>query len=363
VYFQWGTTTNYTDATPPISLTQSLDTLQDAAFPLEGLQPDTTYHFEAVAVNSAGTAFGGDVTFTTPVATLPIITQEGPLSMAVGQTLTITNEANYPVTFSLDPRDPSGSRISTNGIFSWTPSCEQGTSTNEITIWATDIEYPTVSNSMSFPVAVGDCVELSIGSAALQSGQDACVPVNLISSSVPLNTLEFTLLFPTNQITNLSISSTNTAVGAAILESSSSSQAQFSVSALSGRTLQGPANIAEICFEALGAHSGLVPLTLTNVHGTRSNGVQVGSSAGVAGQVAVVAAEPLLQVGIGTNSTFVLTLYGIPGSNYMIQSSSDLSGNNWQSNMNLILSNVVNPIFVGGGSSNPPVQFYRAYQQ
>jgi hypothetical protein len=363
VYFQWGTTTNYTDATPPMSLNQSLDTLQDAAFLLEGLQPDTTYHFEAVAVNGAGTGFGGDVTFTTPVATLPTITQVGPLFIAVGQTLTITNEANYPVTYSLDPRDPPGSRITSSGILSWTPACDQGTSTNEFTIWATDIEYPTVSNSMSFPVAVGDCVELSIGSAALQSGQNACVPVNLISSSVPLNALEFTIQFPTNQITSLSISSTNIAVGAAILVSASSSQAQFSVSALSGRTLLGPANIAEICFVAQGAHSTLGSLRMTDVQGTRPNGAQVGNTAGEPGQVVVVAAEPLLQVGMGTNSAFILTLYGIPGSNYMIQSASDLGGSNWQSNMNLILSNVVNPIPVGGGGSNPPVQFYRAYRQ
>ena len=135
------------------------------------------------------------------------------------------------------------------------------------------------------------------------------------------------------------------------------------MSALSGRTLQGPANIAAIYFEALGAHSGLVPLKITGVQGTQPNGSQVGNTTGMPGQVAVVAAEPLLQVGIGTNSTFILTLYGNPGSNYMIQSSSDLGGNNWQSNMNLILSNVVNPILVGGSGSNPRVQFYRAYQQ
>jgi len=66
---------------------------------------------------------------------------------------------------------------------------------------------------------------------------------------------------------------------------------------------------------------------------------------------------------MGTNSTFVLTLYGIPGSNYVIQSASGLRGNLWQSNMSLILSNVVTPVYIGGGSTNPPIQFYRAYQQ
>jgi hypothetical protein len=283
------------------------------------------------------------------------------ISIAVGQHLIVTNQANAQVTFSLDPVDPRGSAITTNGLFTWTPACEQGSSTNIVTIWATDVQYPTVSNSMTFLVTVGDCLQLSVGSAALPSGQSACVPVNL-NSSLPLNTVQFALLFPTNQITGLSISSTNLAVGAAILLSSSSSQALFSVSALSGRLLQGPANIAQICFEASGAHSGFVPLTLTSVQGTKSNGSLVGNSSGAAGQVALVAAEPLLQAGLGTNSTFYLMLYGIPGSNYVIQSSPALIGNQWQSQMSMRLSNVANSIVVGG-SSNPPVQFYRAYRQ
>jgi hypothetical protein len=186
--------------------------------------------------------------------------------------------------------------------------------------------------------------------------------VNLISSSVPLNNVQFTLQFPTDQVSNLSISSTNLAVGAAIIESSSPAQAQFSVSALSGRLLQGPANIAEVCFQASDAHSTFVPLTMTGVQGTKSNGTLVGNSSGGSGQLAVVAAEPLLQAGLQTNAAFVLTLYGIPGSNYVIQSSSALNGT-WQSNLSMTLSNVANPIIIGGASSNPPIQFYRAYKQ
>jgi hypothetical protein len=362
VYFEWGTTTNYTGITPQISLTQSLNTPQAAAIPLVGLQPDTTYHYQAVAENSAGTSFGGDVTFTTPLVSPPVIAQVAYVSMAVGQNLVITNQANTQVTFSLDPVDPAGATINTNGIFRWTPACDQGSSTNIITIWATDTQYPTVSNFMTFLVTVGDCVEVGVGSAALVSGQEACVPVNLISSSVPLNNVQFTLQFPTDQVSNLSISSTNLAVGAAIIESSSPAQAQFSVSALSGRLLQGPANIAEVCFQASDAHSTFVPLTMTGVQGTKSNGTLVGNSSGGSGQLAVVAAEPLLQAGLQTNAAFVLTLYGIPGSNYVIQSSSALNGT-WQSNLSMTLSNVANPIIIGGASSNPPIQFYRAYKQ
>jgi hypothetical protein len=58
----------------------------------------------------------------------------------------------------------------------------------------------------------------------------------------------------------------------------------------------------------------------------------------------------------------MLTLYGNPGSNYVIQSAPDLTGNDWQTAASLVQTNVVE-VFVGSGASNPPVQFYRAYQQ
>ena len=97
------------------------------------------------------------------------------------------------------------------------------------------------------------------------------------------------------------------------------------------------------------------------MQGTKSGGGSVGNSAGASAQVAVVAAEPLLLPGVQSNA-FVLTLYGIPGSNYVIQSSSTLNGG-WQSNLTLTLTNIANPIIYGGGPSNPPMQFYRAYKQ
>jgi len=125
--------------------------------------------------------------------------------------------------------------------------------------------------------------------------------------------------------------------------------------------LQGPANLAEVCFQASGAHSGFLPLTMTGVLGAKSTGGSVGNSTGAAGQLAVVADEPLLQAGRPTNSAFVLTLYGVPGSNYVIQTSATIGGA-WQTNLSLTLTNVVNPILIGGGSSNPPMQFYRAYK-
>ena len=61
VWFEWGTTTSYGYTTPP--QTQYVGGEFDAF--INGLDPDTTYHFRAVGSNSAGTDYGNDQTFHT----------------------------------------------------------------------------------------------------------------------------------------------------------------------------------------------------------------------------------------------------------------------------------------------------------
>lgn len=67
--FQWGKTTSYGNTTSTLSRT----TGQTFARSISGLSPKTTYHYRAKAVNSKGTVYGTDKTFTTPAA-LPTVT-------------------------------------------------------------------------------------------------------------------------------------------------------------------------------------------------------------------------------------------------------------------------------------------------
>jgi len=131
---------------------------------------------------------------------------------------------------------------------------------------------------------------------------------------------------------------------------------------LPGRSLQAPANIAQVCFQALGAHSGFVTLAMTNMQGTETNGALAGASTGAPGTVILVAAEPILLAAAGTNSMVMLTLYGNPGTNYVIQSSKSLSGNDWQTAMSATQTNLAWQFNVGNGGANPPARFFRAYQ-
>lgn len=69
--FEWGETIAYGNITP----TQSRTTGQTFAQTITGLDPNKTYHFRAVATNSAGTSYGADRTFKTLVA-IPTVTTD-----------------------------------------------------------------------------------------------------------------------------------------------------------------------------------------------------------------------------------------------------------------------------------------------
>jgi hypothetical protein len=64
VSFEWGLTAAYGNATPPLPVTDP----GDFNSPLEGLTPETTYHFRAKAAGD-GTVYGDDFTFTTDATT------------------------------------------------------------------------------------------------------------------------------------------------------------------------------------------------------------------------------------------------------------------------------------------------------
>ena len=66
VYFEWGATTNYGSVTSSDVLSANLNTAQPVALGIGGLLPGATIHFQVVAVNSAGTSYGGDLTLVTP---------------------------------------------------------------------------------------------------------------------------------------------------------------------------------------------------------------------------------------------------------------------------------------------------------
>jgi len=108
-------------------------------------QNANTYGFYSIARDGAGNVEAAHAAPDTTVATLsnypPLIDAVTSRFIIVGQNLVITNIAHdpdSPIIFTLDPTAPAGASITTNGIFTWSPACAHGSTTNTIRILVTD---------------------------------------------------------------------------------------------------------------------------------------------------------------------------------------------------------------------------------
>ena len=298
-----------------------------------------------------------------PTNSPPLIINTSNQFVNVNHEVIITNfafSANGPISFTLTSNAPPGARISADGVFTWAPTCEQGSTTNLITVWAMDSSSPPRSNSMTFSVSVADCVEVSIGSSVVQAGQSTCVPVSLVTS-VGLTNLNFTLDCPAGFLTNWSITSTNPVIASATVQMTNAYQPQFSFGVQSGSVLQGATVLGSVCLEAMPVSSAFVPLLVSNFSGTTSNNAPKPLSASQAGRVVLVGNQPLLEGAIGTNSHRLLLLYGNPGVSYELLSTTNIANpNSWSTLGSVTLTQLVQTASMG--SATNPVQFFQAVQ-
>ncbi len=178
----------------------------------------STLTLNSIATSDAGnyrvviTNTSGSVTSSIAILSVPsVATNHAPNLSAISNktvnelaTLTITNSATdadtNALTFTLEPGAPAGANITTNGVFSWTPTEAQGPSTNSITVRVTDNGSPALSDTKTFSVVVNEVnvapalngvsnktvnegVNLSVTNAAT----DADLPANTITYSLGTN--------------------------------------------------------------------------------------------------------------------------------------------------------------------------------
>jgi Putative Ig domain/FlgD Ig-like domain len=91
----------------------------------------------------------------------PVLAAIGNRTVTEGELLTFTATATDPegdeIIFSLDPGEPAGAMIHANtGVFTWTPTSEQGPGTYDITIRATDLCLTPCSDTETIQVTVLD---------------------------------------------------------------------------------------------------------------------------------------------------------------------------------------------------------------
>jgi hypothetical protein len=132
VYFEWGTSTSYGTKTPSQSDVSGTTNVPLSAN-LTALLPNTTFHYRLVAINSAGTRNGFDVTFKTTSsgssATTGVPAASGPTSRSSATTSTTAEprDINASVSFTgtqfvitnLEDRDWTNVRLEIDpGFFS-----------------------------------------------------------------------------------------------------------------------------------------------------------------------------------------------------------------------------------------------------
>jgi hypothetical protein len=293
----------------------------------------------------------------------PLITQAPSQFVNVNRGVILTNlaySANGPISFSLASNAPAGARISTNGVFRWSPTCAEGSTTNLITVWATDSGTPPQSNSMTFMVNVSECVEISIGSSVQQTGQSTCVPVNLFST-IGLTNLNFTLSDPTGHFTNWNITPTNSMISSATAQMVDPLHALFNLGVQNGKALQGSNGLGSICLDLLPGPSAFVPLVPTNLGAAVSGGSSITNFFVQNGRVVVIGNQSLLEGWLDTNYNRMLTVYGNPGVSYEILTTTNLADpNSWSAIGDVPLTNLFQFISLEGETN--PVQFFQVVQ-
>jgi alpha-L-arabinofuranosidase len=303
----------------------------------------TTYFYVVAATNTVGASSNSIEVSARPVAPNypPVVSPVTNQFVIPGQQLIVTNVAydQNAVAFSLGSSAPAGATISTNGIFQWTPTCGQGSTTNLITVLATDNGAPPMTGSNSFLVTVAECLEAGLGNTVMLAGQTSSVPIRLLSTTA-LTNMAFTVLFPPDRFTtNFALVVNAPQVLTQQWRLLGSGQVELSFALQTNTVLHGPTNVGELRFVALpNQSSAFVPLPLADVNGYMPNGSLAGNTHGDPGRVVVIGAEPLLQANASDNGTALLTLYGEPGASYTIASTTNISDATWQPGWSLSLT-------------------------
>jgi hypothetical protein len=306
--------------------TNSVDT---TSFLDSGLAAGVTFYYRVVAYNGVGESGGSEASSFTgnnapSLAVIPDFIAEvlRPVFFVAGGVDTDL-PANV-LTYSLEAGAPAGAVIhGAKGQFMWRPLRSDADTTNTITVRVADDGVPALSATRTFTVVVRDYIELGLGGAVLEPGQATNLTIELVSSA-PLANLSFNVLLPLDRLTSLTMDNLVPATASASLSFSLTDAVTVNFAALTGQTLSGTQQLARLNFVAApGQTSAFIPLHFDSVTGQRSQPGLAPSVLAHEGRVVVVGSQPLLEANIGNLGARTLTLYGKPGTNYIIETSSN----------------------------------------
>jgi hypothetical protein len=301
----------------------------------------------------------------------PAICPQNPRFVVDGQRLMFTNcisdiTANPPFFWGLDGTAPAGATLNpTNGVFNWTPTCNQGSRIYSISIWATNSASPPAASVTTLLVAVSDCLEIGVGSGVVQIGRTSCVPVTVLSS-VGLTNLSFVLNTAPDRFTNWTIVGLDSTIGQTGVFPLDNANTRLAFAAQPGQNFLGPLQICSICASTMPGPSAFVSLSPTDLVGTNTVGLPMGNASGQSGRMVIIGREPLLEATLSAGSQRQLTLYGNPNSSYAIGSRTNLTGlalqpgaTNWPVAWRVPMTNLWQTF---APDQNPPQLYYQAWE-
>ena len=183
---------------------------------------------------------------------------------------------------------------------------------------------------------------VSVGTGPMLSGGAGAIPISVNSQSAVVG-LSFVLNFPTNLFTAMSVQPGNAVVGGASLSLLTSNSVQISFTAAAGASLLGNRQIGQLNLTAA-AHlpSAFIPLLPQSPVATNADTTQVADFSLQPGRAVIIGPQSLLDLQ-HTPGSLNLTLYGIPGESYQIQSTTNLV-NGWSDFLLVPMTNLTQVI-------------------
>jgi hypothetical protein len=201
-------------------------------------------------------------------------------------------------------------------------------------------------------------MELTIGSTVLQSGAAGGVPITLYSLA-PITNLQFTLNVPQNVLTNWTVQPAQAATGNLVLSNAGQLSLTFSPSNTS--SFVNTQQLGQVNFFAISNQtSAFLPLRIAGASGPRPDGTDTPIKAFHNGEVVVLHILSLVRASVISNGLENITLYGLPGTNYTIESTTNLGNPTWSPVASVTLADFV--YSTGPLPNTNAIIFYRARQ-
>jgi len=207
--------------------------------------------------------------------------------------------------------------------------------------------------------ATNDFLQITVGSTNVVRGNSTAVPIYLASSEGVTN-LTANITWPAGDFSNAALVATGPAMATCSLQDQGTNLV-FSMQTIAGQVLQGTQQLAQLSFLAISNQNpALVLIPIKHTVANKPNGSAYTNCVAPTATIAVTGGEPFLFALIGPDSSRSLSLYGLLGVGYQLQSATNFGAPTiWTPVWNYVQTN--NPITIGVDSLHPAM-FYRLFK-